>query len=155
MHAFDVVSPVGGHYNKAKTVSENLRMNAALLSRFDLIFILLDRPNREMDAFLSEHVMHLHAGRIDTSARKLALSGQSMAHTGVAGSRNSGSIRGFTGLLNDVDPSLPLKERLKPRRGEELDVIPTVLLRKYIGYCRRHIHPRQALTLHSILSFFR
>ena len=36
-------NPVGGHYTKAKTVSENLRMSQAILSRFDLIFILLDR----------------------------------------------------------------------------------------------------------------
>jgi DNA helicase MCM8 len=27
-------NPVGGHYNKTKTVSENLKMNAALLSVF-------------------------------------------------------------------------------------------------------------------------
>jgi DNA helicase MCM8 len=30
-------------------VSENLRMSSALLSRFDLVFILLDKPNEEMD----------------------------------------------------------------------------------------------------------
>lgn len=56
-------NPVGGHYNKAKTVSENLRMGSALLSRFDLVFILLDKPDEEMDSLLSEHVMALHAGR--------------------------------------------------------------------------------------------
>ena len=38
-------NPVGGHYNKSKTVSENLRMGSALLSRFDLVFILLDKPD--------------------------------------------------------------------------------------------------------------
>lgn len=54
-------NPVGGHYNKAKTVSENLRMNSALLSRFDLVFILLDKPDEEMDGILSEHVMSLHS----------------------------------------------------------------------------------------------
>lgn len=35
-------NPVGGHYNKGRTVSENLKMSSALLSRFDLVFILLD-----------------------------------------------------------------------------------------------------------------
>ncbi|KAJ1928666.1 hypothetical protein IWQ60_001871, partial [Tieghemiomyces parasiticus] len=50
-------NPVGGHYNKAKTVSENLKMGSALLSRFDLIFIMLDRPNLQRDAFLSHHIM--------------------------------------------------------------------------------------------------
>lgn len=38
-------NPVSGHYNRAKTVAENLRMGQPLLSRFDLVFILLDRPN--------------------------------------------------------------------------------------------------------------
>ena len=38
-------------------------MSSALLSRFDLVFILLDCPDEEMDCMLSEHVMSLHAGR--------------------------------------------------------------------------------------------
>jgi DNA replicative helicase MCM subunit Mcm2 (Cdc46/Mcm family) len=37
-------------------------MGSALLSRFDLVFILLDKPDEEMDAMLSEHVMAMHAG---------------------------------------------------------------------------------------------
>lgn len=38
-------NPIGGHYNKAKSVAENLKMGSMMLSRFDLIFILLDKPN--------------------------------------------------------------------------------------------------------------
>ena len=38
-------------------------MGSALLSRFDLVFILLDKPDAELDSMLSEHVMALHAGR--------------------------------------------------------------------------------------------
>nr|KAJ3421179.1 DNA replication licensing factor mcm8 [Polyrhizophydium stewartii] len=78
-------NPVGGHYklspgsqstirvviqklmtrsSKAKTVSENLKMNGALLSRFDLVFILLDKPDERMDMFLSDHIMkRLRVGR--------------------------------------------------------------------------------------------
>ncbi|KAJ3299798.1 DNA replication licensing factor mcm8 [Borealophlyctis nickersoniae] len=44
---------------KAKTVSENLKMGSALLSRFDLVFILLDKPDEEMDMFLSDHIMKI------------------------------------------------------------------------------------------------
>eukprot|EP00967_Tisochrysis_lutea_P076232 scaffold103052_cov29-Tisochrysis_lutea.AAC.3 len=36
-------NPVGGHYNQAKTVAENLKLPPNLLSRFDLLFVLLDR----------------------------------------------------------------------------------------------------------------
>lgn len=38
-------NPAGGHYNKAKTIAENLKMSSPMLSRFDLIFILLDQAN--------------------------------------------------------------------------------------------------------------
>jgi DNA helicase MCM8 len=39
-------NPVGGHYNRAKTVGENLKLPPNLLSRFDLLFVLLDRRGR-------------------------------------------------------------------------------------------------------------
>lgn len=54
-------NPHGGHYNKAKTVAENLKISAPLLSRFDLVFILLDKPDEARDLLLSEHVMMLHS----------------------------------------------------------------------------------------------
>ncbi|KAK3016647.1 hypothetical protein RJ639_006742, partial [Escallonia herrerae] len=50
-------NPIGGHYNRAKTVNENLKMSAALLSRFDLVFILLDKPDELLDKQVSEHIM--------------------------------------------------------------------------------------------------
>ena len=39
------------------------RLSGPLLSRFDLVFILLDKPNEEMDALLSMHVMALHGSK--------------------------------------------------------------------------------------------
>jgi len=45
-------NPVGGHYNRGKTISENLRMGNALLSRFDLVFILMDKPNEVRVSFI-------------------------------------------------------------------------------------------------------
>ncbi|OMJ83954.1 hypothetical protein SteCoe_14996 [Stentor coeruleus] len=49
----------GGHYNPSKSLVENLKINAALLSRFDLIFLLLDNH----DAEVSKHVISMHNGR--------------------------------------------------------------------------------------------
>ena len=43
-----------------KSVSENLKMNAALLSRFDLVFILMDKPDLEKDNMISEHILRTH-----------------------------------------------------------------------------------------------
>lgn len=38
-------------------------MGSALLSRFDLVFILLDTPNEDHDHMLSEHIMAMRAGK--------------------------------------------------------------------------------------------
>lgn len=43
--------------SRAKTVNENLKMSAALLSRFDLVFILLDKPDKVLDKQVSDHIM--------------------------------------------------------------------------------------------------
>ncbi len=61
-------NPQAGHYNKAKTILQNLKLNPALLSRFDLIFILIDKPDELKDQLLSEHVIHMHNGGFKKSA---------------------------------------------------------------------------------------
>jgi DNA helicase MCM8 len=61
-------NPVGGHYNRAKTVAENLKLPRPILSRFDIIFVLLDKPDNEKDRLLSEHVMTLHSTSAKASA---------------------------------------------------------------------------------------
>lgn len=40
---------------------ENIRISNAILSRFDLVFLMLDDPDFQRDKKLSEHVMKLHA----------------------------------------------------------------------------------------------
>lgn len=43
-------------------------MGSALLSRFDVVFLLLDIPDESHDRHLSEHVMANRAGRGRTSS---------------------------------------------------------------------------------------
>jgi DNA helicase MCM8 len=40
---------------------DNIRISNAILSRFDLVFLLLDDPDLQRDKKLSEHVMKLHS----------------------------------------------------------------------------------------------
>lgn len=55
-------NPVGGRYDRGKTTQENLKLSAAMMSRFDLTFVLLDRPNEALDQAVSEHVLAMHSG---------------------------------------------------------------------------------------------
>ncbi|XP_026738965.1 DNA helicase MCM8-like isoform X1 [Trichoplusia ni] len=115
-------NPAHGSYNRSKTVAENLKLNSALLSRFDLVFILLDQPDERMDAMLSEHVLALHTGH-----RK-----QSTKTSGLNTSLNT----------SQCDNEVSLSQRLQLKHGEVIDHLPLVLLRKYIAYARRYVHPK-------------
>jgi len=53
-------NPLYGRYNRSKTPNENINLPAALLSRFDLIFILLDKHDRERDTLLAKHITYVH-----------------------------------------------------------------------------------------------
>ena len=55
-------NPAGGSWQPSKTLLENLKLSPALLSRFDLAFVMLDCPDRQHDAHLSEQVLAKHAG---------------------------------------------------------------------------------------------
>jgi len=53
-------NPVYGRYDPSKKPHENINLPAALLSRFDLIFLLLDRSDEELDKKLAYHVASVH-----------------------------------------------------------------------------------------------
>ena len=53
-------NPVYGRYNKKLSPHQNINLSAALLSRFDLIFLLLDRADTELDKKLAKHVTQVH-----------------------------------------------------------------------------------------------
>ncbi|ESW97087.1 hypothetical protein KL918_000697 [Ogataea parapolymorpha] len=53
-------NPLYGRYNTKLSPNENINLPAALLSRFDVLFLILDRPSREDDERLAEHVAYVH-----------------------------------------------------------------------------------------------
>jgi len=56
-------NPQFGRYVEQRTVMENINLPPTILSRFDLIFVLRDVPNKEADAKISRHVLSLHRTR--------------------------------------------------------------------------------------------
>ncbi|KAI0596622.1 DNA replication licensing factor mcm7 [Biscogniauxia sp. FL1348] len=53
-------NPIYGRYNPRISPVENINLPAALLSRFDILFLLLDTPTRDGDAQLAKHVAYVH-----------------------------------------------------------------------------------------------
>jgi len=122
-------NPVGGHYNRAKTVAENLKMSEAVLSRFDLIFILLDKPDEQRDEMISDHVMALHAAQKKVQRKRKK--------------QDDDPEEGRT-LLKRIDASQIPTDTL----------IPPLLLRKYIAYARKYVMPRLSSEACQVLQSF-
>ncbi|KAI4153255.1 MAG: hypothetical protein LQ341_000559 [Variospora aurantia] len=53
-------NPLYGRYNPRISPVDNINLPAALLSRFDVLFLMLDQPSREADEELAQHVTHVH-----------------------------------------------------------------------------------------------
>ncbi|OIR57021.1 MAG: DNA replication licensing factor Mcm4 [Amphiamblys sp. WSBS2006] len=53
-------NPVDSKYNPKKTIVENINLPPTLLSRFDIICLLLDTPREDDDRQLAEHIVSLY-----------------------------------------------------------------------------------------------
>ncbi len=53
-------NPKYGRFDKYTPIAEQINMPPTLLSRFDLIFTMMDRPNEEADTKTAEHIIETH-----------------------------------------------------------------------------------------------
>ncbi|GLI59736.1 hypothetical protein VaNZ11_001684 [Volvox africanus] len=53
-------NPAYGRYDRRRSPSENINLPAALLSRFDILWLLLDESSKEQDTRLAKHIVRLH-----------------------------------------------------------------------------------------------
>jgi replicative DNA helicase Mcm len=53
-------NPSLGRYEPNRTVAENISLPVTILSRFDIIFVLRDVPNKDADAKMSQHILQIH-----------------------------------------------------------------------------------------------
>lgn len=108
-------------------------MNPALLSRFDLVFMILDRPDAELDSVLHDYRRTLrNIPQVLTSSNS------------------------FNGIQSTFNPERydPLNVRLKPQPNEKIEPLPRVLMQTYIAYTRKHCHPTLSLDAKNLLKDF-
>jgi replicative DNA helicase Mcm len=104
-------NPKYGRYDEYRPFSEQIDLSPPLLSRFDLIFPMKDRPNKDKDTKLSEHILSTH------------FAGQMQKHLKIAKHPN------YT--AKDCEKAF---ETIEPPFSTEF-------LRKYIAYSRLEISP--------------
>ena len=53
-------NPMYGKYDPFKNITENVNLPVPLLTRFDLIFVVRDKPSKERDSKIARHIINLH-----------------------------------------------------------------------------------------------
>ena len=66
-------NPVGGRYDRSKKLKHNLSLPAPILSRFDLVHVMIDEPDEFRDYTLARHIVALHQRRESAVAAEYSL----------------------------------------------------------------------------------
>ncbi|MFD1685226.1 LAGLIDADG family homing endonuclease [Halobellus litoreus] len=104
-------NPKYGRFDQYEPIGEQIDLEPALISRFDLIFTVTDNPDPETDAELAEHIINTnYAGELNTQKSKIPSS-----------EFTDGEVESAT---EEVTPEIDAE-----------------LLRKYIAYAKRNCYP--------------
>jgi replicative DNA helicase Mcm len=104
-------NPKYGRFDQYEPIGEQIDLEPALISRFDLIFTVTDQPDAEKDANLAEHIIDTnYAGELHTHRENTTTSNVSE---------------------EEVES---VTEKVEPEIDAEL-------LRKYIAYAKRNCYP--------------
>jgi replicative DNA helicase Mcm len=104
-------NPKYGRFDQYEPISEQIDLEPALVSRFDLIFTVTDQPDEEADRDLAKHILTTnYAGELNTHREEANASNYSEAEV--------------ASVTNEVDPT-----------------IDPELLRKYVAYAKRTCFP--------------
>ncbi len=104
-------NPKMGRFDEYAPISEQINMPPSLLSRFDLIFIMTDKPDGARDLAIAEHILKSHAvGELIEKKRRMPVEGVDDAY---------------------------IQQQLKPVTPD----IEPLLFRKYIAYAKRTCFP--------------
>ncbi|HEU17751.1 MAG TPA: minichromosome maintenance protein MCM, partial [Methanolinea sp.] len=105
-------NPKYGRFDDYAPIGDQINMPASLLSRFDLIFVMTDKPDHKRDAAIAEHILKAHN------------IGETIAQH---------SRQPIPGVDDDY-----IAEQLKPVTPD----IEPMVFRKYVAYAKRTCFPR-------------
>lgn len=86
-------NPAYGRYNPKRSIEQNIQLPPALLSRFDLLWLIQDRADRDNDLRLAQHITYVHRHGAQPPTKVEAL--------------DMNLIRRYIALCKQKDPSIP------------------------------------------------
>jgi DNA replication licensing factor MCM7 len=108
-------NPLYGRYDRRKTPHENINLPAALLSRFDLVFLLLDQHEAQADLALAEAVTFVH--------QNLRSRDKDHAHL-----LDANTLRAYIAEAKRIEPTIPTQlhnfilEKYVEKRQEQMEI---------------------------------
>ena len=104
-------NPKYGRFDQYEPIAEQIDLEPALISRFDLIFTVTDHPDASRDGELADHILRTnYAGELNTQLRELAA------------------------------PTIT-EDDVRAAADEVIPAIEPDLFRKYIAYAKRNVFP--------------
>ncbi|CAJ2501234.1 Uu.00g040870.m01.CDS01 [Anthostomella pinea] len=102
-------NPIYGRYNPRISPVENINLPAALLSRFDVLFLLLDTPTRDGDAQLAKHVayVHMHGKHPDLYANNTSVDADGNASASPNVVFTPHEVRAYVAQARTYRPTVP------------------------------------------------
>jgi len=132
-------NPVYGQYNRQKKPTENIGLPDSLLSRFDLLFIVLDQMDPNHDREIAMHVLRMHRYRKpgDEDGAPTIENVESILEDR-AGTTDPSGAEEDTPIYTRADRQIVTEAGV---RREKIDVLTFPFLRKYLYYAKTRIRP--------------
>jgi len=142
-------NPICGQYDRDQTPQRNIGMPDSLLSRFDLLFIVLDDLDDEHNSKIANHVLRLHRYQIPGQEGEPVPIGGRRGLDGSLGDDDEDDDEDEEGRSNDKAKRTPVFEKFNPllhggvldmvkKSGDGKKTVPEILshkfLRLYIEY---------------------
>eukprot|EP00457_Paulinella_chromatophora_P001662 gb/GEZN01001664.1/.p1 GENE.gb/GEZN01001664.1/~~gb/GEZN01001664.1/.p1 ORF type:complete len:830 (-),score=115.11 gb/GEZN01001664.1/:311-2800(-) len=82
-------NPLESRYNPKLSVVQNIQLGPTLLSRFDLIYLILDQPDEQRDRRLGKHITSLYFQDVEQKAANRSVLNQEMLTAYISYARRS------------------------------------------------------------------
>ncbi|KAG0469240.1 hypothetical protein HPP92_018568 [Vanilla planifolia] len=126
-------NPIYGTYDRSLTPTKNIGLPDSLLSRFDLLFIVLDQMDPEIDRKIADHVSRMH--RYCAEGAGIGSFGKGFRYT----EEDDGDVN--APIFVKYDRVLHGHERKMGKRNKN-ERLTIKFLKKYIHYAKNRIQPK-------------
>ena len=126
-------NPTFGDYDRSRSAAENIGLPDSLLSRFDLLFVVLDEKNPVQDAKVADRVILNHTYRSEEELK----SGDDKTNVLKKGMDDFILEQGLE--TDDTKTSTPFNKIMVGTT--ETQIVNKFFLKKFISYCKKNINP--------------